>query len=226
MQESVIEQDTQTAEMAAKLTVEEMAARIRAGIDETFAALIERRDAALAAEISPLEGERARLETESTELLSQRDELLRRLDAVRQVCQYESARLLLDGKDVEAQGKRSEMKVAEHAPAELDERHRQISARIAAIDGEKKAIAKRSFETWYSELKQFIRAAEHGLFLSLLDKARNEMETYEQRHALGATLSEPYGFIRDHHVIGLTSPGNSPEWNSAIRWYRSRGSTR
>ena len=185
--------------------------------------LIERREAALTAAIQPLDAEKETLIKEFRAIEEASADLAKILPTRAREAQREADRLLLEGKHEEAETKMQEAQEAANAPATMTERQREISSRLEAIDAERKVAAKRIFEQWYSELQQVIRASEHGLFIELLDKSRDEMYSFQERHGLGGTLQQPFGFlIKDFHLSGLTAAERSEEWTSGNRWYKGR----
>ena len=57
----------------------------------------------------------------------------------------------------------------------------------------------------------------------MLDKSRDEMYAYQNRHGLQGTLDHPYSFlVKDSHLQNLTAHERSTEWNSASQWYGGR----
>ncbi len=202
---------TQTEDSA----VEVMAARITTTCDETFGTLIERRDTQIAAETAPLDSERESLLREHTEITESAHKLEMLLPARARQAQREADALTLAGKPEEAATKLAEMREAEAAPDAMKTRQQAISARIEAIGEEKKAIAKRVFADWYSALQSIIRAAEHALFIDLLDSGVDEMRAYQARHGLTV-------LVKDHHIRNLTADERSVKWDSGSRWYSGR----
>ncbi len=114
--------------------------------------------------------------------------------------------------------------VADHfAPGAMNERQRVITARIEAIAGERQTIARRIFETWYAECQTVVRAAEHGLFCTLLDGLKASFYEFQDRTGTGGTLDRPFSFlVQDHYLSNLTADEHSAEWNSGSRWYSGR----
>jgi len=201
--------------------------KIRAGISGTveaaFDLLLERREAALAAALSPLDEEEKSLRKEYGEIGAAARNLELLLPAKAREAQRQADALLLEGKQEEAATKIAEAEEARTAPESMKERQGEITERLEAIAGERQVIAKHIFEPWYAELQHVIRAAEHGLFIELLDKAQDAMYAYQTRHELQGTLEDPYGFlIKDFHLSGLTSRERSAEWASSQRWYGDR----
>jgi hypothetical protein len=206
------------------MTAEELAQSITESIIESRDALIAERDAQIAAANAPLDAERELLLQEHAAIEEAAHSLELLLPAREREAQRQADVLLLDGKQEEAAAKIAESEEARTAPEAMKERQREISARIEAIAGEKKTIAKRIFADWYTKLQAIVRAAEHGLFIELLDKSRAEMYAYQERHNLGGTLKQPFShLVKDSHLVRLTADERTAEWNSGSRWYGGRG---
>jgi hypothetical protein len=184
--------------------------------------LIERREAALAAAIKPKDAERESLLAEYGSIGEAAQSLELLLPAREREAQRQADALLLDGKPEEARAKIAEQREAEAAPATMKARQQAISARIEAIEEERKTIARRVFETWYGELQHVIRASEHGLFIELLDKSRDEMYAFQTRTNTTSPNGLTGGLFHSGHVVGLTANDRSQEWVSSQRWYASR----
>ena len=191
--------------------IQGMAVQIGGTLEAAFALLIERRDRQYAEAIEPLDAERETLEQESAAIRETRVNLERLLPAKAREAQRAADALLLAGKHKEAAAKLTEAEVAANAPAAMTDRQREISARCEAIEQEKKAIARRIFESWYPDAQRVIRAAEHGLLVILLDGVEDSMNDYQAR--TGETL------IKLAHRTNLTADERSPEWQAANRWY-------
>lgn len=205
--------------------VQDSAENIRRAANAAWDVVLNRCERRLAAEMAPLESEREDLEKERDTIAKTASDLRELLPAKARVAQYEADVLTVAGKHEEAREKIAEHQAAVQAPDIMAQRQIEISARIEAIEGERKATCRRAYEMWRSELQQVIRPTEHGLFIDLLNRAVNEMEAFEQRHGLGATLDNPYGgLVKEWHISSLTADGNSDEWRSATHWYRSRSS--
>jgi DNA repair exonuclease SbcCD ATPase subunit len=205
------------------MEVVEMATAITDVFSDTFTALIERRESQFTDAIAPLHEERESLTREYSAIGEAAQSLAEVLPARARQAQFEADRLMLEGKHEEARAKLAESEEARQAPKGMKQRQAEITARIEAIDGEKKAVARRVFEGWYAELQRVIRAAEHGLFIELLDKSRDEMDAYQRKRELFATLDHPHShFVQNRHINGLTADEKSAEWNSASRWYGGR----
>jgi hypothetical protein len=202
--------------------VEDCADEIVGTLEAAFDLLIERREAALAAAIKPLDTEEQSLRQEYGSIGSAARTLELLLPARKREAEREADRLLLDGKPEEARAKIAESEEARTAPEAMKGRQREISARIEAIAGERQAIARRVFETWYGELQHVIRAAERGLFIELLDKSRDEMFAFQTRTNTTSPNGLTGGLFHSGHVVGLTADDRSPEWVSSQRWYASR----
>jgi len=191
--------------------VVDMAEEISGTLQSAFDVLIERRDQQYADAIAPLDAERDTLEQESTSIAEARRNLERLLPAKAREAQRAADALLLAGKHEESTAKLTEAEDAANAPAAMIGRQREISARCEAIEQEKKAIARRIFESWYPDAQRVIRAAEHGLLVILLDGVEDSMNDYQAR------TGEP--LIKLSHRTNLTADERSPEWQAGNRWY-------
>lgn len=145
-----------------------LADRIKSAFDDALATLIAKRDQQYADGIKPLDAEQAALVEEHASIGEAAENLRELLPAREREAQREADGLIVSGQLQEAKAKITEMEQARHAPVAMNERQREISARIHEIDAEKKAIAKRVFEEWYGQLQPVVRAAEHGLFITAL----------------------------------------------------------
>jgi len=191
--------------------VQDVAEEIAGTLQAAFALLIERRDRQYAEAIEPLDVERDTLEQESASIGEARVNLERLLPAKAREAARAADALLLAGKREASEAKLAEAAEAANAPEAMKERQREISARCEAIEQEKKAIARRIFESWYPDAQRVIRAAEHGLLVILLDGVEDSMNDYQAR--TGETL------IKLFHRTNLTAPERSPEWQAGNRWY-------
>ncbi len=205
-----IEQQTQDTEITD--VVEEIGGTLQAAFD----LLIERRDRQYAAAIEPLDAERDTLELESASIGEARRNLERLLPAKAREAQRAADALMVAGRHDAAQLKLTEAEEAANAPAAMTERQREISTRCEAIDREKGAIARRIFDQWFSDAQHVIRAAEHGLFVTLLNGVEDSMIDYQARTGTGETL------IKLFHITNLTADERSAEWAAGNRWYGGR----
>lgn len=204
-QHAQLEQHVQDTE------VQDMAEEIGGTLDAAFDLLIERRDRQYADAIEPLDAERDALEIEAASIGDARRNLELLLPAKAREAQRASDALMLAGKHEAAEAKLQEAEDAANAPSAMTDRQREISARCEAIEQEKKAIARRIFESWYPDVQRVIRAAEHGLLVTLLDGVEDSMNDFQAR--TGGTL------IKLFHTVGLTADERSPEWLAGNRWY-------
>lgn len=196
---------------------------IGGAVEEGYAWLIERRDEKIEAEYEPLDAEAQLLRQEHASLEQAACSLQQLLPAKAREAQRRADEFLIAGQPGKAQAKIEEQQEAEAAPGAMRQRQSEISARLEALGEQQKVIARRAFETWYAELQQIVRAAEHALFCELLDKSREEMYVYQDRHGLGASLAQPYSsLIRSFHLENLTANERSAEWTAGCRWYGVR----
>ena len=196
--------------------VQDMALQIGGVLTDAFTLLVDRRDRQYADAIEPLDAERETLEQESTALAEARRNLERLLPAKAREAQRAADALLLAGKHDAAQRKLTETEEAANAPAAMTERQREISTRCEAIDREKSAVARRIFDSWYPDAQHVIRAAEHGLLVTLLNGVEDSMIDYQTRTGSGGTL------VKLFHVENLTAGERSAEWTAGNRWYGGR----
>jgi hypothetical protein len=203
--------------------IQDCAEEITGALAAAFDILIERREVALAAAIAPLDEERASLLKEHASIGEAAQILELVLPAQAREAQREADRLTVAGLHEEAKAKFAEMQENERAPEVMRARQSEISARIEAVEGEKKASARRVFESWYADVQTVIRAVERGLFCTLLDGLKASFSEYQERTGTGGTLDRPYSYlVKDAHISNLTADERSAAWNSGSRWYGGR----
>ena len=203
--------------------IQDVCEEISGTLEAAFDLLVTRRDRQYADEISPLDAEREALAEEHAAIETARVNLERLLPAKARVAQSEADRLTLEGKHAEAATKLEEMREAENAPVAMTTRQSVIATRFESIAGERQAIARRIFETWYGECQAVVRAGETGLFITLLDGLKASFSEYQERTGTGGTLDRPFSFlVKDSHIQNLTAPDRSQEWVSGSRWYGGR----
>ena len=206
---------TSTAEMA------EYGEIIGQAIDDTFAALIERRDSQYAAAIAPLDADRESLSQEHAAIGEAAQNLAELLPARARVAQAEHDRLLLAGDREGAAVKLAEQNEAEHAAEAMRARQREISNRIEAIREEKKERARRIFADWYLDCQKVIRPIERGLFVVILDGLQKSFFDFQNAtDTAGDGGRNP--LFHQGHLAGLTADERSAEWLSGSKWYGRR----
>jgi hypothetical protein len=193
--------------------VEDVALQIGGILTDAFTLLVDRRDRQYADAIEPLDTERDALEQESTSIAFARRNLERLLPAKAREAQRAADALMVAGDAEGAKAKITEAEEAANAPGAMSERQRDITARIEAIDREKGAIARRIFEAWYGDAQRVIRAAETGLFVTLLNGVEESVIDYQARTGVEGTLMKLF------HVTNLTADERSAEWKAGTRWY-------
>jgi hypothetical protein len=198
-------------QQGAGLAPAEMAEVIADVFSETLTGLITRRDEAYSAAIAPLDKEAEQLAQESAAISEAARNLEELLPARVRVSQSEHDRLLLAGDRAGAAAKLAEQQEAETAPAAMSRRQREITERLEAIENEKRDIAGRVFRAWYGEVQTVIRAAEHGLFITLLDGIAASLFEFEPRAATNVNV-----------LASLTADERSREWASGTKWYGGR----
>jgi len=210
--------DTQETE------VQDLCEEIGDILQAAFDLLIGRRDRQYADAIEPLDAERDTLEQESASIGEARRNLEQLLPAKAREAQRAADALLLSGKHAAAAAKLTEAEEAANAPEAMKERQREISARIEAIEAEKQAAARRIFSTWYAETQTVVRAAERGLFCTLLDGLKASFYEYQERTGTGGTLDRPHNtLVKLSTLTDLTAPERSQEWKAGNSWYSAGG---
>jgi hypothetical protein len=199
--------------------VQPLADRIEGAFADVLPALIAQLYQQYEGEIAPLKAKQAGLEEEYDALEQAAQKLQAILPAQERVAQAEADRLMVSGQLQEAKAKFTELQQAQQAPVAMRERQQEIRARIRAINGRIEAITKQVFEQWYGECQRTIRAAEKGLFLVLLDGVSDAMFAF-QTHTHTERSGLTGGLFHNGHIIGLTAPDKSPEYQAGRRWYR------
>jgi DNA repair exonuclease SbcCD ATPase subunit len=208
---------TQLLETIPDDPIQEVCSEIADVIQGAYASLLEGREAQLADETAPLDAEREALSKEYIDIQTAAENLKALLPAQQREAQRQADAALLAGRLEEAEAQRQEYETARHAPEAMKERQREISARIEAIDHEKKIIARSVFDEWYVQLQTIIRASEHALFCDLLNKAHDELYVFQAIHGL-----EGSPLLTANLSSGLTADEHSVEWKSGTSWYSGR----
>jgi hypothetical protein len=203
--------------------IQDTAAEINVILQTAFDLLIQRRDRQYEDAIGPMDAEAEALRQEHVDIGDARVSLEQLLPAKSRVAQQQADVLLLAGKGEESKAKLAEAEEAAAAPAAMIDRQREISARIEAIEDEKKTIARSVFDPWYADAQKVIRAAETGLFVTLLDGIEDSMSDFQTRTGTTSPTGLAGGLFHSGHVVGLTADERSPEWQAASRWYGGRG---
>jgi hypothetical protein len=210
-------------EQEVTLEIGEMAKHITNVFDQTLDALIERRDSQYADAIEPLDAERENLVKEHTAIGQAAHDLEELLPAKARQAQREHDELLLSGKRDEAAVKLEEMREAERTPEVMRARQSEISARIEALDGEKRAAARRIFAQWYIECQTVHRAVERAHFIVFLDGIKQAFFDFQQCTDTGAKKIGDSGLFNVRHLSALTADERTPEWASGTKWYSGMG---
>ena len=124
---------------------------------------------------------------------------------------------MLAGDHSAAGVKLAEVREAEKLPVAMEKRQKEISDRYDRIPAEKVAIADKIYEQMYPEMQAVVRTAETGFFVRLLDGLARAAEDFQQK--TGSAQNE---ILRLNRMSALTADEKSPEWASAMRWYRRR----
>lgn len=203
--------------------IQQMADSITSLFSETLVALIERLVLQYEAEIAPLESERKALEEEYAAIEEAAHNLKAILPAKERVAQRAADALLLEGKREEAAAKLTEAQQAADAPAAMNERQREIAARIDEIDNEKRDIARAIFEKWFAEQVQpVVRAGEHALFIILFDGLEKSFYSYQESTGTGTSNNRQRPLLHQGLIAGLTADERSAEWLAGTRRYGGR----
>ena len=190
---------------------------ITSAMEGAYAALLECRESEIVAATLSLVAEEAALRQERADIEEASGNLESLLPAQQREAQRQADAALLAGRLEEAEEKRQEYETARRAPEAMNQRQCNIALRLEAIANERQVIAKGIFETWISDLQKIIRASERGLFLGLLDKAHDELYTFQEQHGLPGS-----GLLTAALSTGLTAPESSLEWKSGTNWYSGR----
>lgn len=200
--------------------VQDLCGELTGTIEAARDVLLDRREAAFAAAIEPLESEQAQLRQENAAIETTARDLESLLPARARQAQRQHDDLLLSGQIEAAQVKLEEQKEAEAAPAAMRQRQQEIANRIAGLEEQKRNVARRVFEAHYAECQTVHRAIETGHFIAFLDALRDSFLTFEVQTCPPRSVQDQ--MVRQGHIVDLTAPENSPEWNSAARWYGGR----
>ena len=206
MQESIIEQDTEIQEM----TAEEMAQAVRDFSNQAMTVLNERREKAYAAACAPLDEELTALASEASEFEAKSRGVIELIASAQRVRRFEADQLLLAGKAAEAQAKLAELAEVEAAPAEIEQRRREIAERCEQIEAEKRMALRGAAEDFRESVIALIRGAENAL-ASILDGTRDSLNNLETQ--LGMALYNP---------ADLTAHDRTNEWITLNRLYSGR----
>ena len=200
-----------SAEDAQEMLAASIADDITKVFDSALPQLLAIRDSTYANAIEALDSEADALAKEYEQLEDRIHDIEAMLPARERVTQRAVDELLLSGAKQGAANKLAELKVFKSESGVMRERMSQIHDRFQSIDREKQGIAKQVFAEWYgSVVRPTIRAAEHGLFITLLSGV--EQSLYSFRDSTGVK-------IHQGHIIGLTADEKSQEWKAARHWY-------
>ena len=200
--------------------IQEMTDQISSIFKNTLATLIEKRDSRYAEAIAPLEAERETLTVEYNDILTAAHNLEKLLPAKAREAQRKADELLLAGKDKEAEAKLAEAEQATNAPDAMAYRRQKINDRIEAIGHEMRDAAKRIFNEDYPLAQQVVRAAECGVFCTLLDGLVASFYDFQTRTNTGPSADQKEtAMVRQFNLSNLTAPERSAEWRSSQTWY-------
>jgi hypothetical protein len=229
---SVTERDAMTDSASAMtedthLTItDSLADAITKLFDSTLTQLVALRDERYAAAIEDLEHEAAALAKEDGQLEADIASLEAVLPSKERLTQHQIDTLLVEGKRYEVKDKLSELAAYKHKLVTKRERQKEISARLEAIGKEKRDIAKQVFEEWFAKVQPVVRAAEHGLFIVLLNGLEQSCYEYQERTDTGPSAYGVVPYVRPllspERLTSLTADERSEEWRSGVRWYGGR----
>jgi|SRR5271157_1218565 len=203
--------------------VESLTDRINSAFDDAMAALLELRDRQYADAIAPLEAERESLGREWAGISEAKRNLEAILPAKTREAQRAADALLLKGKRAAAESRLREAQAAQAAPSQMEERLLKLSTRIAAIEAEERAIAREVFERWVAgDVPAVVRAAEHALFVVVLDGLEKSFYDYQERTGTNIATNAERPLIHLGRFSGLTANEKSPEWRASQKWYGLR----
>jgi hypothetical protein len=209
--------------------VEHMASAITKASESALSQLVAARDSRYRNEIDPLEREADLLSREYDSM----EEAIASIEAVlpseERLTQHEADEILLSGrKDSKeaAAAKLAELEEFKRKPVAMAERQKEIVARLEAIGKEKRDIAKQVFEEWFAKVQPVVRAAEHGLFIVLLNGLEQSCYKYQERTDTGRSAYGALPYVRPllfpERLTSLTADERSEEWRSGVRWYGGR----
>jgi hypothetical protein len=202
--------------------VEGLCAELRGTTEKAFTLLLERRDRAYSEAIAGLETEREKLTQEAVSLREAERNLGELIPAKARVARSEADALLVSGKTAEAHAKIREAEEAANAPTAMKKRGLEIDLRLTAIEEERKTIARKIFETWYSECVTVHRSIERAHFILFLDGLKQSFFDFESSTGTSAQAVGDAGLFTVGYLTGLTAPERSEEWAAGHRWYSGR----
>lgn len=163
--------------------------------------LIAERDAAISAAIAPLSREQEAIARESAEISEANTRFADVLPSKIRVLERRIDELIAEDKPQKAAALRAEAdQLAGEIPA-MERQLQELSERYDKIDHEKYDVRNRIRDNWSHAMKLIVRAAERGLFITLLDGLSNQ----------------------DLNVNAMTADERAQEWMRGNHWYRGRG---
>ncbi len=189
--------------------------------DTALEQLIALRDERYADAIEDLEHEAAALAKEYGQLEADIASLEAVLPSKERLTQHQIDTLLVEGKRYEVKDKLSELAAHKHKLVAKRERQKEIkTAKLGDIDSEKQAATREVFDAWHSNVVQpTIRAAEHGLFVTLLNGLEQSLYEFQASTGTGMSDNRQRPLLHQGHITSLTADGRSPEWAAGHRWY-------
>ena len=199
--------------------VQPLVDRIKSVFDGALAELIEKRDQLYADAIRDLELEGNQLSAEYDELEASARALEVVLPAARRVASHEADLLMVSGSPQDAKAKLTELSKDEQKPITMRQRQKEIVAKLGDIDSEKQAVTREVFEQWHKECQRVVRAAERGLFVTLLTGLEQSFYEFQARTGTGTSDNRHRPLLHQGHITGLTADGRSAEWAAGHKWY-------
>lgn len=201
-------------------SIDSMADAMANLFDSTLKELVAIRDSRYAAAIEDLEHELGVLAKEYEQLEKDIASLESVIPSKERLTQHEVDELLLSGAKQDAANRRTELAEFKSKPVVMRGRLGVIHDRFQSIDQEKKDIARDIFNEWYSNAVQpTIRAAEHGLLITLLEGLSNDMYQFQVRVGMGTSDNRHRPLLNQGYITGLTADGRSAEWAAGHKWY-------
>jgi hypothetical protein len=128
--------------------------------------------------------------------------------------------LVVNG-DPAAKQKFVELAEFKRKPAVMRGQLGAIQDRFLSINQEKHNVAREVFASWYTQCQHVVRAAEHGLFCVLLGQLESSFYSFQDRCGMGGVTDNRHRpLLSQNHIVNLTAPDKSPEYEAGRHWYR------
>jgi len=203
----------------ATIQVASMVDAIARTFDYTIVQLVRLRNVRYADAINHLEHESEQLSKEYDQLEVAISGIQAILPSKERLTQHEADELLLSGKPDAVAAKLAELEEFKRKPIAMRQRQGECIDRLDAIGKEKRDIARQVFEDWLEAVQPVIRAAEHGLFITLLDGLEQSFYSFQEHTGTGMADNRQRPLLNQGHISGLTADDRSAEWKSGTRRY-------